>query len=286
MTQRDLVLVWIAKFGFTTSVIVSELLGISERAREKGQTDTGKKARELLALWSSGQKIKKAKDEGEKDKILSRTQYLKRVETLGNQGQRLYMLTEEGLAQATYALAMDYNYDFKPSSIDHTRLLHSLGVQFICASLFRKIANNDISNIMPERLIKYPKGIKQADAVISTNNGDLGIEFERSEKAGDRLDRFFQEIENAIDSGYYTRFAVYSEIDGIIKRYKEHAQTSFTRWEMREKRWVAKAKKPLTETTKKNIKLLSLVAIGKAIRPITYGQEKRRSKSIELAVNS
>lgn len=257
MTQRDSILVWVAKFGFSTSVIISEMLGIPQ-----------KKARDLLSVLSSP--TRKSQKTG---KTYTRIQYLKRLDVLGYQGQRIYMLTEEGLAQATLALAVDYRYDFRSSSIDQTRMLHSIGVQFICAVLFARSEEKDLSQVVPERLLAFEKGVKIPDAVLFFNGKKTAIEFERSEKSGDRLDRFFQEIEAAIEEGYYDSFQVYSEVTGIIERYKKHAKTSFTRWQMHEKRWVKIGKETLSEKAKNNIKIIPLITIGKALRPTSYGIE-------------
>lgn len=277
MTQKQLLLVWIAKFGYSTSPILQEVLGIQN-----------KRVRNLIYELSQSSKAKKqpktaeneAKSKPEKQRIPT-IPYLKRVEVSGLQGQVLYMLTEAGLAEATRANAQDYRYSFKPSEmINFDLLLHSLGVQFIIARLFEKSEEKDVSGIIPERLIQVGVGEKRPDALIFRNGKWTAVEYERTEKSSDRLDRFFQEIEAAILAKKYHEFVIFAEVDGISQRYKNHAKAPFPRWKMnpRTKRWENLGKKPLADEVRDKIFIKTLQQIRKATHPISFGIAKKGVK--------
>lgn len=254
MTQKQLLLVWIAKFGYSTSSILQEVLGIEN-----------KRARNLISELSQTQK-----------KGIPTIPFLKRVEVSGLQGQTLYMLSEAGLAEATRVLDMDYKYSFRASEmINFDLLLHSLGVQFICAKLLSKSQEKDIAGIIPERLIDSQIHEKRPDAVVIFNGQKIAIEYERSEKSGDRLDRFFQEIESSLISQKFDKFIIYHEVEGISKRYINHVKNPFSRWKMRNKRWENLGKKPLDERTRGKIQIATLREIRRATHPISYGMSKK-----------
>jgi hypothetical protein len=259
MTKKQILLTWVAKFGFSTSIILQEVLGIEN-----------KRVRNLIYELSATHK-----------KGIPTIPSLKRVEVSGLQGQVLYMLTEAGLAEATRANAQDYRYSFKVSEmINFELLLHSLGVQFICARLFVKSGEKDVSGITPERLISAESGEKRPDALIFRNGEITAIEYERTEKSGDRLDRFFQEIEAKILQKKYPIFLIYTEIEGITQRYRNHLKSPFTRWKVGEKsrKWEAISKKPLAEGARGKIFIQTLREIQKATQPISYGIAKKESK--------
>lgn len=272
-----MIVLWVAKNHFTTAVIVSEFLELAQRAQAKGEKNINKKATDLLLEMSSSFSVRK---DGVK---IFRPQLLKKVENFVNQGQNLYMLAPEGLALATRLFPFDYQYNFLPSSIDHYRILHSIGVQYVSAVLLRREKEKDnpefsILDFYPERVFNFPEKSKKADVVLRSGEKIIGIEFERSEKSGERLDRFFQEIENSIFNGFYDSFMIYSENSGTIQRYKKHISKDFSRWKMQGKRWVKSSTKPLHESIKNRIRLFELKSVGRAIRPITYGNEVKRKK--------
>jgi hypothetical protein len=263
MTKKQILLTWVAKFGFSTSIILQEVLGIEN-----------KRVRNLIYELSATHK-----------KGIPTIPSLKRVEVSGLQGQVLYMLTEAGLAEATRANAQDYRYSFKVSEmINFELLLHSLGVQFIAARLFVKSfvksGEKDVSGIIPERLISAESREKRPDALIFRNGKWTAIEYERSEKSGERLDRFFQEIEAALLAKKYDEFIIFTDVDGISQRYKNHAKSPFQRWKMnnRTKRWESFGKKPLAEEARGKIFIQTLKEIQKATQPISYGIAKKESK--------
>lgn len=254
MTQKQLLLVWIAKFGYSTSSILQEVLQVEN-----------KRVRNLISELSKTQK-----------KGVLCIPFLKRVEVNGLQGQVLYMLSEAGLAEATRALDMDYRYSFRPSEmINPDLLLHSLGVQFIVARLFQKSQEKDIAGIIPERLISSEIYEKRPDAIIFYNGQKVAIEYERSEKSGDRLDRFFQEIESSLIARKFDKFVIYHEVEGISKRYINHVRNPFSRWKMRNKRWESMEKKPLDERVREKIQIATLREIRRATQPISYGMAKK-----------
>lgn len=254
MTQKQLLLVWIAKFGYSTSSILQEVLD-----------SENKRARNLISELSQTQK-----------KGVPCIPFLKRVEVNGLQGQVLYMLSEAGLAEATRSLPMDYRYSFRASEmINFDLLLHSLGVQFIAARLFQKSEEKDIGGVIPERLISSEIYEKRPDAVVIFNGQRVAIEYERSEKSGDRLDRFFQEIESSLISQKFDKFIIYHEVEGISKRYINHVKNPFSRWKMRNKRWENLGKKPLDERTRGKIQIATLQEIRRATHPISYGMSKK-----------
>lgn len=253
MTQKQLLLVWIAKFGYSTSTIIHVVLGVEN-----------KRARNLISELSQTQK-----------KGVPCIPFLKRVEVSGLQGQTLYMLNEAGLAEATRACDMDYRYSFRPSEmINFDLLLHSLGVQFICAKLLSKSQEKDIVGVIPERLIDSQIHEKRPDAIIFFKGQRVAIEYERSEKSGDRLDRFFQEIESSLISQKFDKFIIYHEVDGISKRYINHVKNPFSRWKMKNKRWENLGKKPLHESVRGKIQIAALREIRRATQPISFGMSK------------
>lgn len=260
MTKKQLLLVWIAKFGFSTSTILEVVLGIEN-----------KRVRNLIYELSATHK-----------KGIPTIPSLKRVEVSGLQGQVLYMLTEAGLAEATRANPQDYRYSHKPSEmINFDLLLHSIGVQFIVGRLFAKSEERDISGIVPERLMNISTGEKRPDALIFRNGKKSAIEYERSEKSGERLDRFLQEIEAALLAKKYDEFIIFTDVDGISQRYKNHAKSPFQRWKMnnRTKRWESFAKKPIAEEARGKIFIQTLQEIRKATHPISYGIAKTKKES-------
>lgn len=188
------------------------------------------------------------------------------------------MLTEAGLAEATRACDMDYRYSFRTSEmINFDLLLHSLGVQFICARLLAKSPERDIAGIIPERLIDSQIYEKRPDAIIFFKGQRAAIEYERSEKSGDRLDRFFQEIESSLLLQKFDMFLVYTEVEGISERYRRHAKSAFNRWRLdkKSKRWETVAKKTLDESTKAKIQIATLQEIRRATQPISFGMAKK-----------
>jgi hypothetical protein len=256
MTKKQLLLIWVAKFGFSTSIILQEVLAVEN-----------KRVRNLIYELSATHK-----------KGIPTIPSLKRVEVNGLQGQTLYMLTEAGLAEATRSNAQDYRYSYKVSEmINFDLLLHSLGVQFICARLFVKSGEKDISGIIPERLISAESGEKRPDALIFRNGEQTAIEYERTEKSGDRLDRFFQEIEAKILQKKYPIFLIYTEIEGISQRYRNHLKSPFNRWKMGEKsrKWESISKKSIAEEAKGKILISTLVDIRRATHPISFGMAKK-----------
>jgi hypothetical protein len=277
MTKKQLLLVWIAKFGFSTSTILEVVLGTEN-----------KRVRNLIYELSQRSKAKKqpktaeseAKSKPEKQRIPT-IPLLKRVEVSGLQGQVLYMLTEAGLAEASRANPQDYRYSHKPSEmINFDLLLHSLGVQFIVGRLFAKSEERDISGIVPERFMNISTSEKRPDALIFRNGKWTAIEYERSEKSGDRLDRFFQEIEAALLAKKNDEFIIFTDVDGVSQRYKNHAKSPFQRWKMnpRTKRWESFGKKPLADEVRGKIFIQTLQEIRKATHPISYGIAKKESK--------
>lgn len=254
MTKKQLLLVWVAKFGYSTSSILQEVLQVEN-----------KRVRNLISELSQTQK-----------KGIPTIPFLKKVEVSGLQGQTLYMLNEAGLAEATRVLDMDYKYSFRASEmINFDLLLHALGVQFILARLFQKSQEKDIGGIVPERLISSEIYEKRPDAIIFYNNQKLAIEYERSEKSGDRLDRFFQEIESSLISQKFDQFVIYHEVEGISRRYINHVKNPFSRWKMKNKRWENLGKKPLHESVKGKIQIATLQEIRRATHPISYGLAKK-----------
>lgn len=254
MTKKHLLLVWIAKFGYSTSTILQEVLGIEN-----------KRARNLISELSQTQK-----------KGVPCIPFLKRVEVNGLQGQTLYMLSEAGLSEATRACDMDYRYSFRASEmINFDLLLHGLGVQFICAKLLSKSQEKDIGGVIPERLISSEIYEKRPDAIIFFNGQRMAIEYERSEKSGDRLDRFFQEIESSLLLQKFDKFIIYHEVEGISKRYINHVKNPFSRWKMRNKRWESMGKKPLHESVRGKIQITTLQEIRRATQPISFGMSKK-----------
>ena len=254
MTQKQLLLIWVAKFGYSTSTIIQEVLGIEN-----------KRVRNLLSELSQTQK-----------KGVPCIPFLKRVEVNGLQGQVLYMLSEAGLAEATRACDMDYRYSFRASEmINFDLLLHGLGVQFICARLLAKSSEKDIFGIIPERLISSEIYEKRPDAIIFFNGQRAAIEYERSEKSADRLDRFFQEIESSLIAQKFDKFIIYHEVEGISKRYINHVKNPFSRWKMRNKRWENLGKKSLDERTRGKIQIATLQEIRRATQPISFGMAKK-----------
>lgn len=257
MTQKQLLLIWVAKFGYSTSTIIQEVLQVEN-----------KRVRNLISELSQTQK-----------KGIPTIPFLKRVEVNGLQGQILYMLSEAGLAEATRSLPMDYRYSFRQSEmINFDLLLHSLGVQFICAKLLSKSSERDIFGIVPERLIDSQIHEKRPDAVVIFNGQRVAIEYERSEKSGDRLDRFFQEIESSLISQKFDKFIIYHEVEGISKRYINHVKNPFSRWKVKNKRWENLGKKPLDERTRGKIQISTLQEIRRATHPISYGMAKKEIK--------
>lgn len=254
MTQKQLLLVWIAKFGYSTSSILQEVLGIEN-----------KRARNLISELSQTEK-----------KGIPTIPFLKKVEVNGLQGQTLYMLNEAGLAEATRSLPLDYRYSFRPSEmINFDLLFHSLGVQFICARLLAKSQEKDIAGIIPERLISSEIYEKRPDAIIFYNGQKVAIEYERSEKSGDRLDRFFQEIESSLIAQKFDKFIIYHEVEGISRRYINHVKNPFSRWKMKNKRWENLGKKPLHESVRGKIQIATLQEIRRATQPISFGMSKK-----------
>lgn len=257
MTQKQLLLVWIAKFGYSTSTIIQEVLGVEN-----------KRARNLISELSKTQK-----------KGIPTIPFLKRVEVNGLQGQTLYMLNEAGLAEATRACDMDYRYSFRASEmINFDLLLHGLGVQFICAKLLSKSQEKDIFGIIPERLISSEIYEKRPDAIIFLSGQRVAIEYERSEKSGDKLDRFFQEIESSLIAKKFDKFVIFHEVEGISKRYISHVKNPFSRWRMKNKRWENLGKKPLHENVRGKIQIATLREIRRATQPISYGMAKKKER--------
>jgi hypothetical protein len=259
MTKKQFLLIWIAKFGYSTTSVLQEVLEVEN-----------KRVRNLIYELSAPEK-----------KGIPTIPFLKRNEVNGLQGQVLYTLTEAGLAEATRASAQDYRYSFRPSEmINFDLLLHNLGVQFIAARLFVKSGEKDVSGVIPERLISAESREKRPDALIFRNGKWTAIEYERSEKSGERLDRFLQEIEAALLSKKYDEFIIFNDVDGISQRYKNHAKSPFQRWKMnpRTKRWESFGKKPLADEVRGKIFIQTLQEIRKATQPISYGIAKKEKK--------
>jgi hypothetical protein len=89
-----------------------------------------------------------------------------------------------------------------------------------------------------------------------------------------------QEIEAALLVKKYDEFIIFTDVDGISQRYKNHAKSPFQRWKMnsRTKRWESFGKKPLADEVRGKIFIQTLQEIRKATQPISYGIAKKESK--------
>ncbi len=259
MTQPEAVLHWVHTWHHSTSSVIARLL-----MAEKNNGD--KLASNLL-------------------RRMCKQGLLRALDTDHLQGQNLYMLTSDGLEEVlTSGMASTgIRYDLKPSSIRHDLLRHDLGVQFIIAHLSNR---QKIVQVIPESVLRKTRPVgKIPDAMIilevNENQARVAIEFEREEKAGDRLERFLLNISSDLEAREYDLYLVYSRIPGIMKNYEKAAQGPLRVWEKGEsKRWETKGTKTIPPEILTKIRFRFMPDIAAAVSPI---KRRRKQKTAEGA---
>lgn len=251
LTQPAAVLSWVYTWHNTSAAVIARLLMAGKNSPDKLASNL------LRRMTTQG--------------------WLRQVDNDSLQGQYIYMLSADGLEEVLASgLGSGINYDLKPSSIRHDTLRHDLGVQFIVAHLSN---TQKISHVTPERVIrsKTPSA-KIPDAVITIDLNDgaqaqVAIEFEREEKAGERLERFLLNVANDLTRKKYNLYMLYSRIPGIMQNYEATSKQPLNIWTKNKesKRWeAAEEKTMIPPEILSKMRFRYLPEIGAALSPLSH----------------
>ncbi len=264
MTQPAAVLIWVHTWHYTTSAVIGRLL-------MEGKDNGDKLASNLM-------------------RRMVKQNWLRQVDNDALQGQYVYMLSPDGLEEvlASGAGARGIDYDLKPASIRHDTLRHDLGVQFIVAHQSNR---NAISQVIPESVLRKARPLgKIPDAVMmldiaGNQQARIAIEFEREEKAGDRLERFLWNVASDLAEDQYDMYMIYSRIPGIMQNYERAAKGPLRIWQKnpQSKRWEDQGKKTIPPEILEKIRFRFLPELSAALSPMSYRRQRKTAGSSHAA---
>jgi hypothetical protein len=257
LTQPAMVLGWTYRWHFTSSAVIARL--IFQDAGTK--TDPAKAASNLLLR-------------------MTKKGWLRQVENDELQGQHIYMLSPDGLEEVLASgIDSGIEYDLKPSSIQHEKLRHDLGVQYIVAHVARK---QKILEVMPDHVLRQRnESGKVPDAVITIALDDgsevkAAIEFEREEKGGEKLERFLLNVADDLAKKKYDLYMMYSRIPSIMAHYEKRAKEELRIWKKDpvSKRWVADGSTKIPPDIIAKMRFRYMPEIGRVLSPMSYRSKR------------
>jgi len=255
LTQPAMVLGWTYRWHFTSAAVIGRLIFQDAGAK----TDPAKAASNLLLR-------------------MTKKGWLRQVENDELQGQNIYMLSPDGLEEILASgIDSGIDYDLKPSSIQHEKMRHDLGVQYIVAHLSSK---QKILEVVPDHVLRQrSEAGKLPDAVITIqlDNGaevKAAIEFEREEKGGEKLERFLLNVADDLAKKKYHLYMMYSRIPSIMSHYEQRAKEELRVWKKDpvSKRWVSSGKTKIPPEVIANMRFRYLPEIGRVLSPMSYRQ--------------
>lgn len=255
MTQPASVLSWVYNWHHTSSSVVGRLLMADKANGEKLASNL------LRRMVKQG--------------------WLRQVDNDSLQGQYIYMLSPDGLEEVLASgMGSGIDYDLKPSSVRHDTLRHDLGVQFIVAHLSNK---QNISQVIPDHVLRSRNpSAKIPDAVMKLEFDDaststVAVEFEREEKAGERLERFLWNVANDLTSKKYDLYLMYSRIPGIMQNYEAAAKQELRIWKKnaKSKRWEENGKASIPQEALGKMRFRYLPEISAALSPLSHRRQRK-----------
>lgn len=206
---------------------------------------------------------------------------LKRVECDELQGADLFMLTPDGVEEALLLGVPAWEYDTRPSSINHEKIRHDIGAQWIASRTIQSLADKGvrITRIEPDHILRDGSPGKLPDAVLTLEAGlRISIEFERSEKTGERLDRFLAAIADDLADGRYAKTIVVSRVPGLVENYKARLNGTITRYKKNHitHRWEARGTATISQEIADRISLRHYPELAAVLSPVTW---RRKSLS-------
>jgi hypothetical protein len=252
LTQPAAVLGWVYRWHFTSAAVVARL--IFQDAEKK--TEPTKAASNLLLR-------------------MTKKGWLRQVENEELQGQNIYMLSPDGLEEILASgIDAGIDYDLKPSSIQHEKMRHDLGVQYIVAHLASK---QKILEVIPDHVLRQrsePGKLPDAVITIALDNAEVkaAIEFEREEKGGEKLERFLLNIKDDIEKKKYDLYMMYSRIPSIMAHYEKRAKEELRVWKKDpvSKRWVSSGSTKIPPDVIAKMRFRYLPEIGRVLSPMSY----------------
>lgn len=206
---------------------------------------------------------------------------LKRVECDELQGANLFMLTPDGVEEALLLGVPAWEYDTRPSSINHERIRHDIGVQWIASHTIQSLADKgvQVTRMEPDHILRDGSPGKLPDAVLTLEGGHkVSIEFERSEKTGERLDRFLASIADDLANGSYAKTIVASRLPRIVKNYTDRLNSVITLYEKNpvSHRWQAIGTTTVPSELKARISFKHFPELGAVLSPVTWGRKNQK----------
>jgi hypothetical protein len=186
------------------------------------------------------------------------------------------MLSPDGLEEVLASgIDSGIDYDLKPSSIQHEKLRHDLGVQYIVAHIARKYK---ILEVMPDHVLRQRNGsgkLPDAAITIALDDGSevkAAIEFEREEKGGEKLERFLLNVADDLAQNKYGLYQMYSRIPSIMSHYEKRAREELRVWKKDpvSKRWVSDGSTRIKPDILAKMHFRYLPEIGRVLSPMSY----------------
>jgi hypothetical protein len=253
LTQPATILGWVYRWHFTSAAVIARLIFQGSATK----TDPNKAASNLLLR-------------------MTKKGWLRQVENDELQGQHIYMLSPDGLEEVLASgIDSGIDYDLKPSSIQHEKLRHDLGVQYIVAHIARKYK---ILEVMPDHVLRQRNGsgkLPDAAITIALDDGSevkAAIEFEREEKGGEKLERFLLNVADDLAQNKYGLYQMYSRIPSIMSHYEKRAREELRVWKKDpvSKRWVADGSTKIKPDILAKMHFRYLPDIGRVLSPMSY----------------
>lgn len=202
--KKKTVLLWLLMWGFSSSEIVRQVLGV----RETGY---------IASLVKLG--LVRVVD----------------IHTL--LGGTAYMLTQQGLEQALAYGEHAVRYELNPNKIQPRLAKHHMAVQKVVAAIPNRLA------CLPERLIGEldKQGVKRPDALVLIDGAELrwvAIEVELSQKWGRDLDLAMGGNLRGLQEWKVACVLYVTQSQLVVNAYQEHLAKPLQVWEKNGMRWV------------------------------------------------
>ncbi len=206
---------------------------------------------------------------------------LRRIDCDELQGADLFMLTPDGVEEAQLLGVQVWDYDTRPSSINHEKIRHDVGVQWITSCTIQSLEDKGVrvTKIEPDHILRDGSPGKLPDAVLTLEAGPrISIEFERSEKTGERLDRFLASIADDLADGRYAKTIVASRVPGLVENYKARLSGTIMLYEKNHisHRWETRGTVTICPEIADRISLRHYPELAAILSPVTW---RRRNLS-------
>lgn len=229
---------------------------------------------------------------------LVRQNYLQRVECEALQGADLFMLTVDGLEEAENIDGRLWDYDLRAGSINHNNVRHDIGVQWLVANALHTLASKklDVVKLEPDHVLRSQLlHQKIPDCRLTSVTGmRVSVEFERSEKAGEKLDRFIYDIYQSLtgkdgNPPAFDLVQVFARSPALICNYQRRLNEAITLYARNKStnRWEVKTNPNtnrvetlrIPDSVKDSINFFHKPEIAAAISPMTW---RKKAKAHEV----